>query len=293
MHIINDEMGNGSLAKSKFRTKLLSDLEQDQNKKDVKCFPHDKNPSLDSDLRTTVLIVEDELEIREALTELLEDSNYRALSASSVKEAIRQLQSYPQVSIILLDIAMPEQDGFALLDYLKANLRFREIPVIMSTSCAQPEMVKRAKRYGVMDYIVKPYRINTVLSRISLVLESTQKRILVVTDDDLVAKLISQTMMRGKYKVQVADCGQKAIEILSQRNINAMISDLILEDMTGFDLLAKICDEYHWIPTLFISDAFVKISEKDIFAAGGHGLLRRPFNNLEIRRKIDQLVYGK
>ena len=91
---------------------------------------------------TTVLVVDDELSIRRMLGYMLGKTDYTVLMASNGEEALEKLATNP-VNIVLLDIAMPNMDGFTVLRYMRSMPDYQKLPVIMLT--ASSDEVKRAK----------------------------------------------------------------------------------------------------------------------------------------------------
>ena len=91
---------------------------------------------------TTVLVVDDELSIRRMLGYMLGKTNYKVLMASNGEEALEKLATNP-VSVVLLDIAMPNMDGLTVLRHMRAMPNYQKLPVIMLT--ASLDEMKRAK----------------------------------------------------------------------------------------------------------------------------------------------------
>ena len=110
-----------------------------------------------------LLIVEDDREIRELLSEVLADEGYRVREARHGREALDLLQDdrAELPSLILLDLMMPVLDGLEVLDALAASERLRRIPVIVAT--AAPE---KAVGRSFTAIVKKPYVIGTLLEEI-------------------------------------------------------------------------------------------------------------------------------
>lgn len=82
----------------------------------------------------TVLVVDDELDIRESLKEILEDEGYAVLVAGDGRQALSVLRAGPRPCVVILDIIMPIMSGTEMYAAMQADAQLAEIPVIISTS---------------------------------------------------------------------------------------------------------------------------------------------------------------
>lgn len=101
-----------------------------------------------------ILIVEDDKFLGKMLSKMLEGSSYYISIASSGKEALTKAVS-ENPDLILLDIMLPDLDGFDILQSLKNNEATNKIPVVILSNLGQPEDVEQGRKLGVIDYIVK------------------------------------------------------------------------------------------------------------------------------------------
>ncbi len=118
----------------------------------------------------TILIVDDTPENLSVLGELLQPT-YRVRAANSGKRAIQIAMADPTPDLILLDVMMPEMDGFEVLGELKASGVTRNIPVIFVTAMDGTSDEERDLDLGAVDYITKPIRPSIVLARVRTQLE--------------------------------------------------------------------------------------------------------------------------
>ena len=121
-------------------------------------------------IRPQVLIVDDVPDNLKMLWDALEPEGYKILAASSGKEALR-IATGTLPDIILLDIMMPEMDGYEVCGQLKQNETTQHIPVIFITVREEKESVVKGFRVGAVDYIIKPFEREEVLLRIKTHLE--------------------------------------------------------------------------------------------------------------------------
>ncbi len=107
----------------------------------------------------TILIVDDELSMREFLQILLKKEGYNTLAAANGSEAVKLIQT-KNIDLLISDIRMPEMNGLDLLREVKKKDYF--IPVIMITAYASPEDAVLAMKGGAYDYITKPFKVDEI-----------------------------------------------------------------------------------------------------------------------------------
>jgi len=118
------------------------------------------------------LIIDDESSTSLLLRWLLKDEPYQTFTANSFKEAVSLLKEN-SFHLILLDLVMPDVDGFELLEYLKTDKKLRMIPVIIVSVKSDRESIESAMRKGARDYIVKPYNIRDLRNKVKIILANT------------------------------------------------------------------------------------------------------------------------
>lgn len=116
--------------------------------------------------KSIVMIVDDAAENLRILVELLMD-DYHVIPLKSGKAALQKLTQDPLPDLVLLDIVMPEMDGYELCTRLKADPRTKEIPVIFITAVSEAMDDARAFELGAVDYVPKPFNPLTVKARIN------------------------------------------------------------------------------------------------------------------------------
>ena len=128
-----------------------------------------------SKLPDTVLVVDDDTGNLAILGRLLQP-HYVVLAAPSGEHALRIAASVPKLDLILLDVLMPEMDGYAVLARLRKNPATHDIPVIFVTGLSSGEDEEKGIELGAVDYITKPYRPSAVLARVRNHLELKRAR---------------------------------------------------------------------------------------------------------------------
>ncbi len=105
-----------------------------------------------------ILIVEDDVFLKSIMVQKLDKENFEVIEASDGKEGLEKIKS-EKPDLVLLDLYMPETDGFQLLEEIKnsPDEEIRKIPIIITSNFSQEEDMKRTKELGAVDYMVKAH----------------------------------------------------------------------------------------------------------------------------------------
>ncbi|RJQ14771.1 MAG: response regulator [Nitrospiraceae bacterium] len=111
-----------------------------------------------------ILVADDDMRNVFALSSILEDKKMKVLTAKNGKEALRRLDENPDTDIVLMDIMMPEMDGYEAMREIRNQQRFRKLPVIAVTAKAMRGDRSKCIEAGASDYLAKPVDIEKLLS---------------------------------------------------------------------------------------------------------------------------------
>ena len=189
----------------------------------------------------SILVVDDEPDIRRICRILLETGGYTVLEAATGAEAVETVRQHPELDLILMDIMMPEMSG---LDVCREIRKTSRVPVIMLT--AKGEEIDRilGLELGADDYIVKPFSPREVVARIKAVLRRTTEQQQshddgCVTHQELTIDIKSYTVtLRGKNII----CTPKEIEILYMLASNpgqVFTREQLLNRVWGYDFAGE------------------------------------------------------
>lgn len=140
--------------------------------------------------RKKILVVDDTEINRSILADML-NHDFEILEANNGLEGIACLHEYEdQIALILLDIVMPEMDGFEMLQIMNENRWIETIPVIMISAETYPSYIERAYDLGVTDYINRPFDGRIVLRRVlnTIMLYSKQERLMKMLEQQVYEK---------------------------------------------------------------------------------------------------------
>jgi CheY-like chemotaxis protein len=111
-----------------------------------------------------VLVVDDDARNIFALTTVLENHEMDVVSVTNGREAIEQIENSPDLNIVLMDIMMPEMDGYQTMREIRKNARFRSLPILALTAKAMKGDREKCLEAGASDYIAKPVNTDQLLS---------------------------------------------------------------------------------------------------------------------------------
>ena len=111
-----------------------------------------------------ILIVDDAASMRGLVAMTLKKSGYEVVEASDGKDALTKLSSVGKVDLIITDLNMPNMDGIELIKTLKADMKYRFIPVIMLTTESQEAKKEEGRKAGAKAWIVKPFKPDVLVN---------------------------------------------------------------------------------------------------------------------------------
>jgi adenylate cyclase len=213
----------------------------------------------------SILVAEDDAVARATLVKALEQEGHGVTAAEDGRRALELLGAGP-FDAVLLDIVMPEVDGFEVLAQMKADPELRHLPVIVVTSIDDVASAVRCIEMGADDYLTKPF--DPILLRARLSAGLTKKRLhdlerrhldevtglndrLEARIEEQMAELVRTGELRRFLPPQVAEellAGQLASDSLDRRKVTVLFADMVgftdLSDSLDPEELAEVLDEY-------------------------------------------------
>jgi CheY-like chemotaxis protein len=123
---------------------------------------------------STIMVVEDEKDVRNTIVDLLENSGYTVISAQDGKQAIKALE-YEIPDLVISDIMMPGIDGYGLLDYFQKLPGASTVPFIFLTAITDNINLRKGMTLGADDYLMKPFRAKELLQSVETQLKKKQR----------------------------------------------------------------------------------------------------------------------
>ena len=211
-----------------------------------------------------ILSIDDDPDILRLLKDGLEGTGYRFISAQSGEEGIAMARKY-HPHLITLDIMMSHMDGWSVLQVFKNDPELRKIPTYVVSIVDNKPL---ATSLGVTGYILKPFTREDLLEKLKLLPKNRAQQVLVVDDDPQVRSLFGKFLNDEGYDVVGSASGEEALERMKHLKPDILFLDLLLPQMSGFEVL-KGMDDMHMAepPVVFVmAEHELSSEEKDFLS---------------------------
>lgn len=118
-------------------------------------------------MKPQILVIDDDAKNIFALCAVLKSRGFHCLTAQSAKEGIGQLIKNAKIGIVLMDMMMPEMDGYEAISLIKAEERLAHIPIIAVTAQAMTGDREKCLAAGAADYLAKPVDVDLLINKIN------------------------------------------------------------------------------------------------------------------------------
>lgn len=182
-----------------------------------------------------ILLIEDNLTIIKGLTYNLKQNNYEVYACKNLLEAISYLKDNPKLNLIILDVTLPDGNGFT---FFTDNLKTLNIPTIFLTAKDEEDDIVRGLEIGAEDYLTKPFSTKELLARINKIL-LRQKHNSILKVGDISFDMDKMLVYKDTIKLELTPLELKLLHLLFL-NLNKLVSrNTILDkiyEWTGNDV---------------------------------------------------------
>jgi CheY-like chemotaxis protein len=189
-----------------------------------------------------ILVVDDDPDILEAVSAVLDSQDYRIATAKDGIEALKRIKEETP-DLVILDMLMPRMDGFAVIKELRSDPEFAGLPVIVLTTVIEDAAYRRYEletglSMDVHDFIEKPAPPAELLKRVSAIVD--QPYIIIADDDPDILEAVTTVLRSAPYQVGNARDGAQCLAMVKQRKPNVLILDLLMPRMDGFAVIRDL-----------------------------------------------------
>jgi DNA-binding response OmpR family regulator len=184
----------------------------------------------------TILVVDDETNIRRFLSHELTMKGYHVIEAAGGQEAIEKIRKYLP-DLITLDIMMPDLNGYEVTAEVRNDPATQNIPILIISVLEGKEEAFKA---GANDYVTKPCSGELILRKIENLLRNPLGTILVVDDDEALVRSITYELKQRGFSTSVAHDGEEALEAVKSNPPDLIILDMMMPKMDGHEVIKQL-----------------------------------------------------
>ena len=182
-------------------------------------------------IKNTVVVCDDESQIRKILTISLESADYKVVEAENGKDAITQIAtSHPQ--LVILDLGLPDRDGLSVLKEIRT---WTSVPVIILSVKNSEEDIVKALDLGADDYLTKPFNTSELLARIRANIRRTIQgdEETVFQNGDLVIDLAARIVKKANTEIKLTNTEYLLLVLLAKNTDKVLTHRYILKEIWG------------------------------------------------------------
>jgi PAS domain S-box-containing protein len=236
----------------------------------------------------TVLLAEDQVEVRRLALRILKSNGYRLLEASGGPEALALSRRYPgRIDLLVTDVIMPEMTGRELASRLRESRP--QIKVLYVSGYTADVIGREGVLEAGVAYLPKPFTPAQLSIKVREVLgqSKTVGKILVLDDDDAVRGVLQQALADAGYKVLMAREGLEAMRLAGEHEFDLALADSIAASREGVETIGDLRRAHPGIRIVAMCGA------EDLLTAelpGAHVTIRKPIDFEELLRTVRELL---
>jgi hypothetical protein len=240
--------------------------------------------------KETVLVVEDEGEVRKYVAVALRTYGYRVIQAANAEEALLLFErEQGRVDLLLTDVVMPKLSGKELANWL--GERGSGIRVLFMSGYADDAIMRHGLPAGV-NFIQKPFSPEQLAIKVREILETRDgpARILVADDEAGVRSFLRTVLEAGGYAVIEATDGRRALHLAQAGDVDLVISDLVMPEQEGLETIRALRQSAPGVRIIAISGAFGGQFLKAAKLLGADAVLSKPVNAELLLDQVKQVL---
>ena len=235
---LSSKLGEGSVFTVVLPAEVMASGDDQTDATSAETGRSEKTPDA-KDTGNTVLIVDDDPIARDLLRRTLEGGGYNVVAADNGVTGIKKAREI-NPAVIILDVIMPNMDGWETLRKLKADEDLCDIPIVMSTIVGDEAM---AYTLGATHFLPKPVDRSRLLELVNADSQSAHPGIALIVEDDTASRTTSRrTLESAGWEVMEAENGEIGTRLLQERMPDLILLDLVMPVMDGFEFMQKLSE---------------------------------------------------
>lgn len=249
------------VAFDKIEKKKDKDISEIKHKSAIRLIEDDIENIKSDD--NTILVIDDDLNFCNILVTIIRNKGFKCVIANDGMSGI-ELAERIKPSAIILDIGLPDIEGWEVANRLKSNTITKNIPIhIVSAHDARSKILSESDILGYLKKPVDLSNLNTMLEKISHTIKNDFEKILIATKDLEHGENISKIFNAKEVAFKLVQSGEKAYELLQDERFDCLILDIDLNDMTCFQFLNMLNENVEQkIPIIIYTDKEISEDEE-------------------------------
>jgi two-component system, cell cycle sensor histidine kinase and response regulator CckA len=251
-------------------------------------------PALKTDThgRETILVVEDQLEVRTIAIAALQRLGYTVLSAVNGEEGLSIASGFlGRIDLLLTDVVMPGMNGWALASRLRVERP--DVQVLLMSGYTENAMTDCEGLDAEVSYLQKPFTPDTLAGKVREALgpHMASTKILIVDDDESVRRLLRNMLTAAGYGVwEAANGRQAAIHIAGNEGVDLVLTDLVMPEQEGLELIRELRSFRPTLKVIAMSGEFEGDFLPVAKSLGAAATLRKPITREDLLRSVGEAL---
>ena len=245
---------------STFKCQIPTDYHS--RNKSIKTLKSKDKITITKDRAYKIFIVDDDIKFLDVISRKLNNMGYSVATTNSGVNALVKIKKF-KPDLIILDIIMPDVDGWTVYSNIKEDDKLIDIPIIIVTI---GDYNKMSSDFGASGFIKKPIKWKDLYHMLLQYNLKPNGKVLVVDDDSSTRNLLNKMISKEGWNVKTAENGQDALDKLKYDKFELIILDLVMPVMDGFEFLKKVkkYKRYSKIPIIVVTSKDLSKEDYDV-----------------------------
>lgn len=236
-----------------------------------------------------ILTIDDDPAARDLMQRCLTQAGYQAIAATNGAEGLRLAREHAP-DAILLDVRMPEMDGWEVLSRLKSDPELADIPVLMVTIDDDRAL---SSALGAVEYLHKPVDTDRLLMLLKPYRTNSSSPSIMVVEDNLDNRqMICRQLTKVGWRVLEAEHGLQALEVMKTEQPGVILLDLMMPEMDGFEFLRELRQHDRWrsLPVIVLTAKDLTTEERQWLNGQTQRIYQKGAGNTQLLDEIRNLL---
>jgi CheY-like chemotaxis protein len=256
--------------------------------------PHSERSAARQAGTETIILVEDNAEVRRFAAAVLERVGFAVLTAGSGPEAVAVAASHSgPIDLLLTDVILPGANGREIAERLKADRP--GLAVLFISGYAQNVIATEGVIQEGVDFLQKPFNTAALCTRVREVLQKHNQaiRVLLVDDDAAILGLLKQMLENSGYSVETAANGKLAMSAFERQPADVVICDLVMPEWEGLETIRRLREVDPAVRIIAMSGYFAGQFLHTAQLLGADATLLKPVSGPELLRLLRQVLWER